>query len=65
MNRRQPNPGVSREARISEEGLQRLAIHLERGTGIADTVLKQWIKRYGEAARELLKRHGRYHDGLE
>jgi hypothetical protein len=28
-------------------------------------VLGQWIRRYGEPAREIIRRHGRYHAGLE
>lgn len=55
---RRPRPGVTREARISGEGLQRLEAQLERGECPSGIVLKQWIKRYGPAARELLKRYG-------
>jgi len=64
MATRKPNPGVARDARISDEGLQRLAAHLEGGAKISDMVLAQWIRRYGDAARELLKRHGAYHKDL-
>ena len=64
MATRKPNPGVSRAARISDEGLQRLAAQLEHGVKISDMVLAQWIRRYGDAARELLKRHGAYHKDL-
>jgi len=50
--------GVSREQRISEEGLQRLEEQLARGMNIRREVLQQWIKRYGDAAREIIERHG-------
>jgi hypothetical protein len=59
-----PAPGVSREARISADGLARLERHLEAGTNVSDPVLAQWIRRYGEPAREVLRRHGRYRDEL-
>lgn len=65
MTSRKPTPGVSRETRISDEGLQRLEAHLQRGAKMGDAVLAQWIKRYGDAARTLLKRYGCYHAGLE
>lgn len=53
-----PVPGVSREKRISDEGLARLEIQLQRGMKISSQVLQQWIKRYGEDARVLLKDYG-------
>ena len=53
-----PEPGVSREKRISEEGLARLENQLRRGN-ISDTVLKQWIRRYGDPARNLIKKYRR------
>jgi hypothetical protein len=52
-------PGISREHRISDEGLQRLERQLQRGGQISDAVLAQWIRRYGDAAREIIARHGR------
>ena len=52
---KQRNPGVSRDKRISEEGLERLEKHLKGGTKMTQMVLEQWIKRYGEPARELIK----------
>ena len=54
-----PIPGISRENRISDEGLQRLERQLQRGGQISDAVLAQWIRRYGDAAREIIARHGR------
>jgi hypothetical protein len=60
-----PNPGVSRTNRISDEGLSRLEKQLQRGSRISDPVLKQWIRRYGETAREIIRASGHYHDGLE
>jgi hypothetical protein len=50
-------PGVSREQRISEEGLQRLEKQLRLGIRINTEVLKQWVRRYGDAARDLLKKY--------
>jgi hypothetical protein len=60
-----PTPGVSRSVRISDEGLARLEKQLQRGSQISDVVLTQWIRRYGEAAREIMRAAGRYHDELE
>ncbi|MDH5765595.1 MAG: hypothetical protein OEZ38_06210 [Gammaproteobacteria bacterium] len=60
-----PEPGVGRADRISGEGLQRLEKQLERGSKISALVLRQWIKRYGESAREMLKKHGCYTNDLE
>ena len=61
----QGTPGVSRADRISPEGLARLERQLENAARISDPVLSQWIRRYGEPARALIRKHGRYHDGLE
>jgi len=55
-------PGISREQRISDAGLQRLLRQLARGGQISDAVLRQWIRRYGDAAREIIARHGRLPD---
>ncbi len=52
------DPGVSREQRISEEGLARLERHLKLGTKINKQVLQQWVSRYGDVARKLLKNYG-------
>lgn len=57
MTRKKPQPGVSRENRISDEGLKRLERQLRSGAGISDMVLEQWIKRYGDAAREIIKKY--------
>ena len=62
---RKSSPGVSREHRISEEGLQRLEKQLQSGVGVSDQVLAQWIKRYGELAVGIIKQHGRYSAELE
>lgn len=53
-----PVPGVSRQQRISDEGLARLEKQLQSGVKISSVVLQQWIKRYGDEARMLLKSHG-------
>ena len=54
-----PRPGISREKRISEEGLKRLELQLQRGSGISRQVLEQWVRRYGEKARKLIRAYGR------
>ena len=53
------DPGVSRDKRISDEGLARLEKHLKLGTKINAQVLQQWVRRYGDGARELLKKYNR------
>ncbi|MDX2504312.1 MAG: hypothetical protein QNL62_07535 [Gammaproteobacteria bacterium] len=65
MNNKSPLPGVSREQRISDEGLKRLETHLQKGTKMSHQVLRQWIKRYGEPAREIIKKNGQYTPDLE
>ncbi|MCW9024592.1 MAG: hypothetical protein OQK73_07900 [Gammaproteobacteria bacterium] len=51
-------PGVSRSERLSDEGLQRLEKHLSSGPKMSNAVLLQWIRRYGDPARELIQKHG-------
>lgn len=53
------DPGVSREERISDEGLARLEKQLELGIKVSEQVLQQWVRRYGDAARDLLKKYHR------
>ncbi|MGD8589530.1 MAG: hypothetical protein PVG22_11950 [Chromatiales bacterium] len=60
MKKDSPRPGISRQQRLSEEGLLRLEHHLQLGTTMSEQILAQWIRRYGEPARILLKRYGRY-----
>jgi len=55
-----PIPGVSRQDRLSGDGLARLEKQLEAGLNISSQVLAQWIKRYGNPAREIIKKHDRY-----
>jgi hypothetical protein len=50
-------PGVSRKQRISQEGLLRLEKQLRSGVNISDQVLAQWVKRYGDDARNLILRY--------
>ena len=52
-------PGISRANRLSGEGLQRLDQQLRRGGQISDAVLTQWIRRYGDAARDIIARYDR------
>jgi len=47
-------PGISRENRISDEGLKRLKKQLQSGSRISKPVLDQWVQRYGEKALQLL-----------
>ena len=56
MTPRKPAPGVSRDARISDEGLQRLERQLKAGT-VSAVVLEQWVRRYGDPARELIDKY--------
>ena len=60
MTHESPTPGLARQDRLSAEGLQRLEQHLKLGTAMSDQILAQWIRRYGEPARDLIRRHGRY-----
>jgi hypothetical protein len=55
-----PSPGVSRDHRISDEGLQRLQKQLSCGAKMSKPVLAQWIRRYGDAAREIIRSHHMY-----
>lgn len=65
MNRKQSNPGVTRDDRIADEGLQRLDKQLGSGVRVSQQVLSQWIKRYGKPAVEIIKRHGCYSAALD
>ena len=60
MNDKKPVPGVSRQHRLSDDGLARLEKQLEAGLNISSQILAQWIKRYGNPAREIIKKHDRY-----
>lgn len=51
-------PGISRNKRISDEGLKRLQAQLQRGQRLSNSVLTQWINRYGDQARELINAYG-------
>ena len=64
MNKKIPSPGVSRQSRLSDEGLQRLEKQLAAGIKISPLVLAQWIKRYGEPAREIIRLHDQYSEEL-
>ncbi|MDT8283584.1 MAG: hypothetical protein RQ982_12360 [Gammaproteobacteria bacterium] len=54
-----PGPGISCVERISEEGLVRLERQLQSAIRISDQVLQQWLRRYGDDARLMLKKYGR------
>ena len=64
MVEHKPTPGVSRDTCDTEESLQRLEKQLAAGN-ISQTVLAQWIRRHGDAARTLIKQYGQYGDDLE
>ena len=51
------DPGISREQRISDEGLKRLEKQLKSGIKISSMVLQQWIKRYGDPARNIIGKY--------
>jgi len=57
VSQRESRPGVSREQRISDEGLRRLEAQLARGSVPSERVLAQWLLRYGDDVRELLNRY--------
>ena len=59
-----PTPGVSRAERISDEGLRRLEIQLSSDRKVSSIVLAQWIRRYGEPARVLIRQYGCYTDDM-
>ena len=65
MRTEHPVPGIARTDRLAAEGLERLARQLAHGSQISDAVLAQWLRRYGEPARVLIKQYDRYHAGLE
>ncbi len=60
MSKKAAVPGVTRANRISDEGLRRLEKQLSSGTNVSALVLKQWIKRYGDEARVVIKKHSRF-----
>ncbi len=64
MDNKIPNPGVSRQNRSSDEGLQRLEKHLKNGPRMSHPVLKQWIKRYGDSARTLIRQYNQYNPDM-
>jgi len=49
-----PSPGISRNNRISDEGLQRLENQLKTGRRPSQPVLAQWVKRHGQAAQKII-----------
>ncbi len=57
-----PSPGISRQQRISDEGLKRLKKQLQCGARISDVVLQQWITRYGDEARVIIEAYGSKND---
>ena len=58
-------PGVSRPERISAEGLKRLEKQLDSGMKVSTMVLAQWIRRYGDAARQIIKKYKQYQTELD
>ncbi len=58
MSEKKPSPGVSRDNRISDDGLARLRKQLDSGVRISKPVLMQWVKRYGDSARDIIQQYG-------
>jgi len=52
-----PTPGINRDNRISDEGLQRLEKQLKTGRRPSQQVLNQWVKRHGEAAQNIIDQY--------
>ena len=59
------SPGVSREDRISNEGLIRLEKQLVSGARMSAVVLEQWVKRYGDAAKVLILKYHQSYPGID
>lgn len=57
MSEKNSTPGIDRQQRISDEGLQRLARQLQTGAKMSAAVRQQWIKRYGADAEALFARY--------
>ncbi len=51
-------PGVQRENRISDDGLERLRKQLSSGVNPSLPVRKQWLKRYGKSASDIFHEFG-------
>jgi hypothetical protein len=62
---KKPIPGVSRTGRLSAEGLKRLEKQLDSGVKISTEVLAQWIRRYGDSARLIIKKYKQYRPELD
>jgi hypothetical protein len=58
-------PGISRAERIADVSLERLEKQLESGVNISSAVLAQWIKRYGDSARRIIKKHHCYREAFD
>ena len=48
-----------------DEGLLRLERQLREGRGISAMVLRQWVARYGEPAKDMLRKYDRDLDDLD
>jgi hypothetical protein len=60
MTDSKPAPGISRQERLSDEGLARLEKQLAAGVNISSPVLMQWIRRYGDRARAIIRKYHCY-----
>jgi len=54
---RTENPGINRDNRISDEGLQRLEMQLKTGRRPSQPVLQQWVKRHGDSAQKIIDQY--------
>ncbi len=54
------SPGIARSTRNSEDSLSRLQKQLHAGMGISKPVLAQWIRRYGDSAKDIIIKYDYY-----
>jgi hypothetical protein len=57
MNYSARTPGIARDRSNAEDGLTRLRRQLASGARPSTMVLRQWVMRYGEAARRIIREH--------
>jgi hypothetical protein len=62
---RKTTPDAFAERTTAECGLAQLTKQLRTASNISNPVLLQWIRRYGEAARVIKRRHEDNPEGIE
>lgn len=60
-----PRPDAFPKRTTTDDGLAQLEKQLRTASAISESVLLQWIRRYGEAARVIMRRHGRNPEDIE